>query len=220
MKTSDRILETSLLLFNDEGEQNVTTVDIANEMDISPGNLYYHFKGKEAIIELLYSSFERELSSILRAPIKKALNLQDNWFYVYVIFEEIYKFRFFYLNLVDILQRNPGIEKRFKRLVQLKKEAIETVCGGLADSEAISVSDADIKLLGDSVTMIMTYWFPYQFILNPGDEPHISIHKGVYQVMSLINPYFGENQKQFYTACQDLYEAVIEQEKQGLQTIE
>ena len=105
MKTKERILQTTLLLFNDEGEPNVTTVDISHEMDISPGNLYYHYKGKEALIVALYDRFESEMVDILRAPLEKTLDSDNAWYYLYVVFEQIYNFRFFYHNLTDILQR-------------------------------------------------------------------------------------------------------------------
>ncbi len=215
MKTSDRILETSLILFNEEGEQNVTTVDIANEMDISPGNLYYHFKGKEVIIEILFKKFEAEMVSILRAPAKKSLNLEDSWFYLYVLFEEIHKFRFFYLNLTDILQRNAEMEKRFKRLIKLKKEAMEAIFATLLEMDAVKASPAEIKQLSDSVTLTLIYWFSYQSLINANERTNIAIHRGVYYIMSLIGPYFGAKQQEFYAACQELYEAVIQEDNTG-----
>jgi len=73
LKTRDRILVTSLALFNEEGEANTTTIDIANELDISPGNLYYHFKGKDQIIDELFQQYELALGSTLAAPIEKPL---------------------------------------------------------------------------------------------------------------------------------------------------
>ena len=73
MKTRDRILHTSLELFNAEGEAETTTIDIANELDISPGNLYYHFKGKDQIIAELFAQYEFALSNTLTAPIERPL---------------------------------------------------------------------------------------------------------------------------------------------------
>jgi len=90
MKTRDRILHTSLLLFNEEGEPHTTTVDIANEMEISPGNLYYHFKGKDIIIAELFNQFEHSIGEILKAPVDRSLSVEDNWFHLYVVFEEMY----------------------------------------------------------------------------------------------------------------------------------
>ena len=85
MKTRDRILHTSLALFNDNGEANTTSIDIANEMEISPGNLYYHFKGKDQIITELFSQYEHAISLTLSAPIDRPLSdgkgtAEDNWY--------------------------------------------------------------------------------------------------------------------------------------------
>ena len=135
MKTRDKILLASLTLFNDEGEGNVTTVDIANELDISPGNLYYHFHGKEQIILELYAGFELEMVDILEAPLEQSLDAQDAWFYLYIVFEQIFKHRYLYHNLNDILQRYPDIDRRFGRLLDLKRRAASAVAGSHAPAQ-------------------------------------------------------------------------------------
>ena len=128
MKTRDRILHTSLALFNEEGEAHTTTIDIANEMDISPGNLYYHFKGKDQIIAELYRQYEHAITHTLTAPIERPLSTEkgrteDNWYYLYVVLEEMYQYRFLYQNLDNILHRYPDIRRGFRRIIQLKRAA-------------------------------------------------------------------------------------------------
>ena len=52
-RTAERILEVTLDLFNRFGEPNVSTTLISAELGISPGNLYYHFRNKDQIVERL-----------------------------------------------------------------------------------------------------------------------------------------------------------------------
>ncbi|MCY4427203.1 MAG: TetR/AcrR family transcriptional regulator [Halieaceae bacterium] len=210
MKTRDRILHTSLLLFNDEGEPNVTTVDIANEMDISPGNLYYHFRGKDSIIAELFDQFERSLGEVLETPIDKPLQLEDNWFYLYVVFEEMYSYRFLYANLHDLLERYPRLKQRFRRLLLLKREAIHAVWTTLSRETVVTRADpAEIDALVDNMVQQLNYWITYDQLMNPGQTPALSIHRGVYQLMSMLAPYLGKQQRDFYLRVRETYQRSI-----------
>ncbi|NRA41799.1 MAG: TetR/AcrR family transcriptional regulator [Pseudomonadales bacterium] len=205
MKTRERILLTSLDLFNHEGEQNITTVDIANEMDISPGNLYYHFKGKESIIMALYQRFDNELSSLLHQSISDPLSLEEHWLFIYVVFEEIYKFRFFYLNSTELMMRYPELEKKFRRLMQLKFSTIETLCQNLIGQDALNRSTIDSAWLAETINLSVVYWFPYQQLTHPDRAMEKQIHQAVYHVLNLLVPYAGEQQLDFANAIQSLY---------------
>ena len=78
MKTAERILLVALTLFNERGERNVTAADIALELDMSPGNLYYHFKGKESIVIALYSQKQGYVAGLLSAPLEDPTLFETN----------------------------------------------------------------------------------------------------------------------------------------------
>ena len=61
MKTRDKIVLAALELFNRDGERNITTNHIAAHIDISPGNLYYHFRNKQEIVREIFSLYSTEL---------------------------------------------------------------------------------------------------------------------------------------------------------------
>ena len=215
MKTRDRILHTSLALFNEEGEAEVTTVDIANELDISPGNLYYHFKGKDQIIAELFRQYQHAMTTTLTAPIEGPLSedrnsTETNWFYLYVVMEEMYQYRFLYHNLDNILHRYPDIRRGFSRLIKLKRAAMFAICRTLMQQEVIDARDQQLLGLADNMTLNLTFWFNYDDLVHEGRPREVTIHQGVLQLLGMVAPYLGDNELSFYHDCETLYTRMLE----------
>lgn len=210
MKTRDRILHTSLALFNSEGEAKTTTIDIANELEMSPGNLYYHFKGKDQIIAELFQQYELAMTRTLSAPIEGPLStdrasVETNWYYLYVVLEEMYQYRFFYYNLDNILHRYPGIRRGFRRLIGLKRAAMYAICKTLLEQEVIAARDQQLLGLADNMTLHITFWFNYEDLLHEDRPPEVTIHQGVLQLLTMVAPYLGDDELRFYHDCETLY---------------
>jgi AcrR family transcriptional regulator len=192
MKTRDRILHVSLLLFNEEGEAQQTAVDISNALGISPGNLYYHFKGKDAIIRALFDSFEEEMRVILRGSRGKVTSIEDNWVYLYIILEEVYDFRFFYRNLGVLLDRYPDLASRFRSLVAEQRTTIRHVLDDLGKLDVLTIDPRLTEALTDQIMMSLTFWLEADAMNRTNLDGAALIHKTVFQVMCLIVPYMGD----------------------------
>jgi len=192
MKTRDRILDVSLTLFNAEGEAKQTAVDIANALDMSPGNLYYHFKGKEPIIEALFDRFEEEMQIILGGSHGAVTSIEDNWVFVYIVLEEIYDFRFFYRNVGDMMERYPGLAHRFRKILAMKRSAIDMVLRQLEKQDIVEIDRRLRAPLIQQMLSTLTFWLSHDLIEGHDREGPALIHDTVLQFMLLVVPYMGE----------------------------
>ena len=192
MKTRDRILDVSLDLFNKEGEANQAAVDIANALNMSPGNLYYHFKGKEPIIEALFDRFEEEMKIILNGVDSNIASIEDNWIFAYIVLEEIYDFRFFYRNLGDLLARYSSLASRFRKVLAMKRAAIETLLKGAQKRGLVHIDKRLRSHLVDQLVSTWTFWLSRDMIEGETRSGPQLIHDTVLQFMLLIVPYMGE----------------------------
>ena len=198
-RTRERILETSLALFNDFGEPNVTTQLISDEMGISPGNLYYHFHNKDEIIESLFVDFERGIEETLGAPSRRPPNVEDIWLFLHLIFEGIWKYRFLYRDINELLSRNRLLETHFKRIVAHKVNTARLICKGLVATGDMKATPAEIQALAVNMTVVATYWLSYEFVSDPRKKiDGESLSRGAFQVMALAAPYLVGRSRELF----------------------
>lgn len=189
-RTRERIVATSLELFNRRGAPHVTTAEIADEMGISPGNLYYHFRNKDEIVAELFAAFEQRLESLFAAPADRMADVEDLWLFLHLLFEAMWDHRFLYRDLDELLSRNDKLAARFTRLMRRGRQTMLELCGSMVAAGTMRASGSEIAALADNASLVATYWISYQrFAGGEGGVHSISLERAAYQVLSLIAPF-------------------------------
>jgi AcrR family transcriptional regulator len=189
-KTKEKILKTALALFNNEGESAVSSVDIASVIGISPGNLYYHYKGKDEIIVELFADFEEEIRQVLSSPVNAPLKIEDNWVYLYIIFEEIFDFRFFYKNQSELIDRIPALRNRFSRILSLKEKTAHALLSTLESQGHLQFDEGEKPALAGRIAQHFTFWLQYHDLRHGTSPPKSLIDQGVFMTLIQITPYW------------------------------
>ncbi|MBX8493094.1 TetR/AcrR family transcriptional regulator [Pseudomonas cichorii] len=192
MKTRDRILECALTLFNQQGEPNVSTLEIANELGISPGNLYYHFHGKEPLVMGLFERFQAELAPLLDPPADARLNAEDYWLFLHLIVERLAHYRFLFQDLSNLASRLPKLARGIRNLLNSLKRTLASLLARLkAQGQLISETQA-LGQLVEQITMNLLFSLDYQRILGREGEVRVV----VYQIMMLVTPHLVPTSRQ------------------------
>jgi AcrR family transcriptional regulator len=199
-RTAERILEVTLDLFNRFGEPNVSTTLISAELNISPGNLYYHYPAKDELINSLFDRYERALTELLQAA-DNVRNVEDAWFFFHTLFELIWTYRFLYRDLNDLLSKNRRLETHFQFVLKNKSRAVHAVLSGLARGSGLTLDARDTAGVATAMVVVLTYWLSYEYVRDPRralepDTASAALLRGAYHVLSLLLPYLEPAQKQ------------------------
>ena len=193
-RTRERILEASLALFNTRGEPNVTTNHIADELEISPGNLYSHVRNQDDIIEQLFAQYEERIDRALTTPEGRLPGLEDIWLQLHLVYECIWEFRFLYRDLVDILSRNRKLRLHFARILKRATDSATEVMRGLVQAGVMRASKDEIEATASNILLIATFWLNFSSVRGTSDE-HEAIRHGIRQVMMLLAPFLRDAER-------------------------
>jgi AcrR family transcriptional regulator len=198
-RTAERILEAALDLFNRFGEPNVSTTLIASELDISPGNLYYHYPAKEELINALFDRFHQALKELLDAA-GDVRDVEDAWFFLHTLFELIWQYRFLYRDLNDLLSRNRRLETEFQSVLKEKSRAVRALLDGMGRAGSVHMDARETEPTAASMVVVLTYWLSYEYVRDPRRalEPEgaqQALLRGAHHVLHLLVPYLEPAQR-------------------------
>ena len=190
-RTRERIVETSLALFNQRGAPQVTTAEIAGEMNISPGNLYYHFRNKDEIVGELCAAFEVRLTPLFANPRGRAIGVEDLWLWLHLLFERMGEFRFIFRDVDELAARDPALGVRLGRLLRQGVATMVELCRSMVGAGTMAASERDIAALAENVVLVATYWQSFARIgRSPADfADEAAAGRAVWQVLALIAPF-------------------------------
>jgi len=182
LRTRDLILEVALVLLNERGESIVTSVDLANEMNISPGNLYYHFKGKEQVVEELYAQFHARVLIALQEITSQAKgDTKETLAGLTVVSDILQQFKFISQDIRGIHERYPSLRESLQKLLSLLYQTLIGLVtlvmnrSGVADS-----SDASTLLAGNVLYTLINFGGYDALLANDARmhaiEEHLYLH--------------------------------------------
>lgn len=198
-RTAERILEVTLDLFNRFGEPNVSTTLISAELNISPGNLYYHYPAKDELINSLFDRYEASLRELLNAG-GSVHDVEDAWFFLHSLFELIWRHRFLYRDLNDLLSKNRRLETHFQGVLKDKARALRAMLEGMNRSGALRIDARELEPTATSMVVVLTYWLSYEYVRDPRRalEPEgaqQALLRGAHHVLHLLVPYLETAQR-------------------------
>ena len=190
-KRKDEILKTALDLFNENGASEVTTNHIAKAMQISPGNLYYYFGSKEAIIAAILEQMVEAWNPIYEIDVSQSFGLEGLEASIRHSFQLIWRYRFFYREVPLLLSRDPELKERYFAIRDQRLEQQVAFARRLAAAGALQLpeEDSEVRQIFTIAWLIADSWLAYQELENVQIDE--AIESGVQLTITLYRPYLG-----------------------------
>jgi len=196
-------------LFNQQGERKVTTNHIAAHLEMSPGNLYYHFKNKQEIIYELFLNYEETVDGYLDVPTGRKLTIEDKLNYLQKVFQGLWEYRFIHRDLEHLVIAEERLHARYRDFFRRCQQKTEAIYLGLSDSNIINIEQRDLEGLALNTWIVVTSWFSFlqcNLLSDPNENITLDMLKGgIYQIFQLERPYLSDEYRERVEAMQQAF---------------
>lgn len=190
MTTREKILDTALTLFNNEGTAAVSTNHIAEAAGISPGNLYYHFKNKEEIIRELFERLFAANDAAFKLPADELPTLTDLQSMVKTNYKILWQYRFAHRELTALLRADAELRSRFLVIRKRGFDGFHQLFHAFAQAGTFraSIKPEVIQNLAETCWLITEFWLN-SLEVSGKTVNEAQMERGVQLMMQILEPY-------------------------------
>lgn len=190
MRTKEKIILSSIRLFNERGMVNVRLQHIADDAGVSVGNLAYHYYSKEAIVIKIVDELTEILDPVIDET-KEFPGLMDFDTQLARYYHFLMKYSFFFIDLIEIKRNYPKQYEKRKLITdhisgQIHHWLIQNVKNGILIEE---IRKDHYRMVAHAIWMIITF-----YLSKPIDHGSPEDSERVFKEMvwSQILPHFTE----------------------------
>jgi len=196
-RTKERILHIAIGLFNSQGTGPVSTNHIADAAGISPGNLYYHYPNKAAIIRAIMDAMYTDWNAVWELPSHREPSLSDLQAKLHDNFELLWRYRFFYREAIALFQQDEELKSRhiamtMQRLADQGAFAKRFIAAGVLHSFR---DEAHIEQTLTVCWMIAMNWLSF-LEMNGLEINEQQFARGVSLIETLLEPHMSHLKEQ------------------------
>ena len=185
-RTGARILDAALELFNRDGAGRVTTNHIAAHLRISPGNLYYWYPDKQAIVRALWTRYAAQQAALWEGagddlPTPRAMLARLG-----ALTDLTREYLFFARDGLALAQEDPELRASYAAA----RERTLGIFGALArswraDGLLRPVDDARLDALVAALWTLTEAWLPYAVLHDSAADAA----RGEAMLLAVLEPY-------------------------------
>lgn len=187
----ERIIETAVRLMNEQGG-GIGTSQIAEHLGISPGNLYYHFPNREAIVREVLVRLRAELAWTLAMPEDGAVTVDQLVGYYSNGAMVLWRYRFVVASALELIGRDPELGTAYRAFSDEGMEAVRAIIQQVVRQQPgpLPASPKVCVKLAENMWVLWNGWPRHAELYRVDDQVQpASIAHGLEQIALTLAPY-------------------------------
>ena len=167
--TARRILDHARRAFNERGVAAVGIRDIARELELSPGNLSYHFATKEALIAALVEDSHAINNAVAATP--ESLDFVKLDAIIRNIMQRDVDHQWFTRDAIGLMLSLPRLRALHTRMQRAREARVDGIIARLIEARLLDAERSDRSLLRLQLLTQVFFWVPSALLNAPDRDP-------------------------------------------------